>query len=106
MEVRLAATEAVGELREHAGDGARLARPVFADDDGVRSNDELLLGAESYASAKPGESIYPASCGLDVERYVPLDEALSRVVIDLSGRPACTWTSSSPPAASVPSTPS
>ena len=64
------------ELKER-WDGARLARPVFADDDGVRSNDELLLGAESYASAKPGESIYPASCGLDVERYVPLDEAAS-----------------------------
>ncbi len=24
--------------------------------------------------------------------YVPLDEALSRVVVDFSGRPACTWT--------------
>jgi imidazoleglycerol-phosphate dehydratase len=23
--------------------------------------------------------------------YVPLDEALSRVVIDFSGRPGCTW---------------
>ena len=35
------------------------------------------MGAESYASAKLGESIYPASCGLDVARYVLPDEAAS-----------------------------
>ena len=46
----------------------------LADDDGVGTNDELLWGPESYARAKPGESIYPASCGLDVARYVPLAE--------------------------------
>ena len=42
---------------------SRLARPLFDDF-------QLKFGFDSYVQARPSDSIYPASCALDIAKYI------------------------------------